>query len=252
MGISKRTLQKRFDALYVYTGERVSAGSDEPIVAVMDATMIGTVGILTLIRDTQKNNMYWYWSETEKVEHYEKCLEALVLLGYSFSAFVIDGFPGLRQMLERKFPEAKIQLCQKHQIDAIKRLIPQKAKSEAARALRRIALKIPEYSSFQFSVALEIWFVLYKDFLNEKTKSMDPTSKKKWWYTHKNLRSAYNSLKKNSPYLFTCREYPDLNIPNTTNYCEGYFSHFKERLNRHRGLSPKRKSNMANFLLENF
>lgn len=252
IGITKRTLQKRFDTLCTCTGEFFSPTMQDPLAVVMDATHIGNVGILTLIRDTNKKNLYWYWSTTEKAEHYKKCLISLEHLGYSFSGFVIDGKPGVKQMLQKRYPGVPIQSCQKHQKETVKRYIPAKAKTEATRFLRRIAMRITPSFSFQTTTALAIWHILYKDFINEKTYSQNPLSKRKWWYTHKNIRSAYNSLKRNLPYLYTCEEYPHLSIPNTTNACDGYFSHLKERLNRHRGLSTKRKKTMTNFLLSYF
>ena len=41
----------------------------------------------------------------------------------------------------------------------------------------------------------------------------------KWRYVHDKTRSAYNSLKRNLPYLFTYKN-NNLDIPNTTNSIE--------------------------------
>ena len=51
----------------------------------MDATNIGNVGMLTVLRDTKQNNLYWSWSKTEQVKHYEKCLHALTTLNLNIS-----------------------------------------------------------------------------------------------------------------------------------------------------------------------
>lgn len=53
-----------------------------------------------------------------------------------------------------------------------------------------------------------------KDTLLEK--SINPTTKKAS-YTHPRIVSAYKSLRRNTPYLFTYKKHPDLNIHNTTN-----------------------------------
>lgn len=217
----------------------------------MDATFIPNVGMLTVLRDLNKNNLYWHWSETEKITHYEACLNSLEYLRYKFAGFVIDNKPGVRHMLEKKYPNIPIQNCQKHQIDTVKRYIPAKAKTEAAKFLRNIALRITDSLEIQLSITLQIWHVLYRNFINEKTYNSDPTSTRKWWYTHRNIRSSFRSLNRHIPYLHTYDKYPDRKIPNTTNICDGYFSHLKERLNRHRGLSSIRKKKMANYLLEN-
>ena len=71
----------------------------------------------------------------------------------------------------------------------------------------------------------------------------------KWHYTHSRLRSAYRSLKTNLPYLFTYLEYPDLDIPNTTNSIEGIFSNIKTKLRVHSGIKKQRKIKIIDELL---
>lgn len=215
----------------------------------MDASNISNVGMVTVLRNTKKKNLYWKWSHSEKTKYYEDSLHSLESLGYKFSGFVIDGRRGVRQMLERNYPNAPIQYCQFHQIKTIKKYLPKKVKSSAGKMLRSICLRMTKSFSFQFLTAYKVWEVLHKEFLMEKSYSTNPFSKRKWWYTHKSIRSAHRSIKTNLSYLFTSEEYPHLNIPNTTNICEGYFSHLKERLNRHRGLNSERKYKMTNFLL---
>lgn len=248
IGITKRALQKKFDSIYPFTGE-VFPVKEKSVVIVMDASHISNVGMLTLLRNTEQENVFWKWGNTEKNSYYESSLKDLKALGYVFSAFVIDGRRGVRNMLESQYPNAPVQHCQFHQIKTIKKYLPKKVKSNAGKMLRSISMRIADSNSIQFSTALEVWEVLYSDFLKERSYSTNPFSKRKWWYTHKNLRSAYRSIKTNLPYLFLFEKFPDLKIPNTTNICEGYFSHLKERLNRHRGLNKKRKYKMANFLL---
>lgn len=63
----------------------------------------------------------------------------------------------------------------------------------------------------------------------------------KSFYTHKKLRSAYNSLIRNLPWLFTWYDYYDLNIPNTTNAIDGHFSDLKKKLRCHNGMSIPHK-----------
>jgi hypothetical protein len=81
----------------------------------------------------------------------------------------------------------------------------------------------------------------YAAFLQEKNEQHQ--------FKHRQLRSAFRSLKTNMPYLFTYKNFPDLNIPNTTNSCDGSFSHWKQKLKIHRGLKPHRRNNLINYLL---
>jgi len=49
------------------------------------------------------------------------------------------------------------------------------------------------------------------------------------------------SLKRNLPYLFTYKKYPELNIPNTTNTIDGYFALLKKKVAQHNGLRKDRR-----------
>ncbi|MFC1802052.1 hypothetical protein ACFLY7_01260, partial [Patescibacteria group bacterium] len=82
-----------------------------------------------------------------------------------------------------------------------------------------------------------------KSFLEEKTLNIQ-TGKSN--HTHKRLRSAHGSLKRNLPYLFTYQEYPELKIPNTTNSLDGGgFSHMKRLLKNHNGLCGELREKMV-------
>jgi len=89
-----------------------------------------------------------------------------------------------------------------------------------------------------FTEALKNWYEKWILFLKERTYNQDG---KHWWYTHKRIRSAYRSLMNNLPYLFSWQKHPELNIPNTNNSLEGYFSKLKRLLNNHNGLTRWRR-----------
>ncbi len=97
-------------------------------------------------------------------------------------------------------------------------------------------MKMTDKESFEGG--LELWFIKWKTFLNERTTN--PKTGKSH-YTHKRLRSAYRSLKTNLNWLFTWSDYMELKIPNTTNAIDGHFSDLKNKLRNHNGLSIERK-----------
>ena len=68
-------------------------------------------------------------------------------------------------------------------------------------------------------------------------------------YTHKNVRSAFFSLKRNLPHLFTYLCYPELNIPNTTNTIDGSFASVKTKTAAHHGLRRDRRFKVISELL---
>jgi len=245
-GKSHKTLRKYFDEYAAVTGELKPI--NEPVVLILDATFFGR-GYGILLARTPKKILIWKEIVSETVQVYSELLDDLEAAGYSFSGFAIDGRRGVRKLLERRFPQTPIQFCQFHQIQIVKRYIPRRAQTEAARSLRRIALGIAKTSELEFIQNLDAWHLKYGAFLNEKTPS---EYKRKWRYIHGRLRSAYRSLRTNLPYHFTCKNQPILAMPNTTNHCDGLFSHIKQKILIHRGISKQRRKKMIDYLLENF
>ncbi len=240
-----KTLRRYFDTYAGATGE-VQVVQEE-IVAIMDAFYFSR-GEGILVCRTVTDVLCWFEVTTERIEDYAACIDAVAGLGRTMIAAVIDGRRGVRQMFTAR--GILVQCCQFHQIKTVKNYIPARAKTEAARALRAITMRLSESMSIQFETALDVWHVLYEPFLKERTYGTQ--NKRQWQYTHRRLRSAYRSLRTNLPWLFTFEQHPHLHIPNTTNHCDGLFSHIIERIGIHRGLSPKRRKKMVDYLLEDF
>jgi hypothetical protein len=66
-------------------------------------------------------------------------------------------------------------------------------------------------------------------------------------YKFKNLRSSFRSIETNLPLLFTYSDFENLKIPSTNNQLEGLFSHVKERIKMHRGLTKIGRKKQSNF-----
>ncbi|WP_225981361.1 hypothetical protein [Mannheimia pernigra] len=84
-----------------------------------------------------------------------------------------------------------------------------------------------------------IWYEKHKVFLEERSEI--PNEKGYFPYKHRNLRSAYASLKRYMDYLFAYEKYEELGIEKTTNRIENLFKQLKEKLRVHNGLSRKHK-----------
>jgi len=245
-GKTKRTLQKHFNQLSPYTGEIFVPL--EPVALLMDATFFSRRDGLLIARKHGKN-LLWQRIETESVSEYEKLLNNLQNAGVQFSSFTIDGRTGVLRFLLRKYQGIPVQLCQFHQVQIMTRYLTKRPKTDAGKTLRALTLTLPSSSGVDFTARLEKWYEQSKSFLDEKTLSND--KKRGWHYTHRRIRSAVRSLRRNLPYLFTFEGFPDRNIPKTTNSCDGFFSHLKSWLNVHRGLRDDRKWKMLHYLLEN-
>jgi len=242
---SPRTIRKHFDQYDPVTGEfRIIK---KPINLILDATFFKR-GEGVLVARADGRNLFWMNIETEKVDNYQELLEVLLNAEYTFQSFVIDGCSGVRQLLERRFPFIPIQFCQFHQIKIITRYLTTRPKLEASKQLKKIVGELTTTSKSRFLRKLSKWYRRWDNFLRERTINPETDRKR---YKHRRLRSAYFSLQRNLPYLFTYRKYLYLKIPNTTNSCEGSFSHWKPKVKIHRGISPKRKRKMIDYLLEN-
>ena len=96
------------------------------------------------------------------------------------------------------------------------------------KALWRLTLTLKDCHKVTFQSALQAWFEQHEGFLNERTINEETGSSSH--YTHKTLRSAYLSLKRNLDYLFTFGAYPGFGIHNTTNLLDGRFADLKRKL----------------------
>jgi hypothetical protein len=88
------------------------------------------------------------------------------------------------------------------------------------------------------------WHEKYQSYINEKTHN---TETGRYWYTHKLLRRSYSTINRALPNMF--HYLVDPKIPNTTNGLEGFFSHLKNHLDLHRGLTVKNRINFIRWYI---
>ena len=124
-----------------------------------------------------------------------------------------------------------------------------KPKLEAGRELKKVVSRLTLTTEKNFTQKLDQWRETYQDFLDEKSIS---STTGKLHYNHPRIRAAYRSLITNVLYLFTYKNYKNLAISNTTNALEGgVFSHMKNMISLHRGLSKSLKLNLVDYYLVN-
>ncbi len=207
----------------------------QPIVIVADVTFFTRgYGIMAIREPNLKKNFYWKETAAENPEIYWQARSKLEQQGFTLKAAVTDGKKGVRKV----FLDIPIQMCHFHQTAIITRYLTTRPKLEACKELRNITLILTKSTEEEFTKLLNEWHVKWKDFLKDRTINLET---RRWFYTHKRIRSAYRSLKTNLPYLFAYQKYPELNIPNTTNSLDGTFSYFKTMLRIHRGMKRARR-----------
>ncbi|MHB8660708.1 MAG: IS256 family transposase, variant Zn-binding type [Minisyncoccota bacterium] len=242
-GLSIRSVQREIDAAEASTRQTVPTAT----CVAADMTFWGRgYGVIVFRSPTLNKNLWWKESLFETPFVYRDGLIALRKEGWTVTSAVIDGKRGVAQVFEHA--EIPVQYCQFHQVKTVTKYLTRKPKTEAARALRALALTLSRSTEQEFKTALAAWQATYETFLFEK--SVAPHTKRGWEYTHKRLRAAYRSLTSNLSRLFTYQRYPELNIPNTTNTLDGMFSQIKNRIAVHRGLNRERRYKIVSEILK--
>ena len=224
---SRRTIQRKIDSYQVSIPRKV--------VILMDTSYWGNSFGVMLFKDAlTKENLLKYYVKSETNVLYKQGIKQLQEQGFIITGIVCDG----RKGLINSFKEIPVQMCQFHQVAIVRRYITKNPRMPAAIELKEIAAMMKQTDKESFEGALEMWYVKWKSFLNERTISQETG---KSFYTHRRLRSAYRSLKTNLKWLFAWYDNIELKIPNTTNAIEGHFADLKNKLRNHNGLSMERK-----------
>ena len=205
----------------------------------MDTTYFGrNWGVMVFKNSLDGKILHLIFVKRETLLLYEAGIKEISRRGIEIQSIICDGKPGIFAM----FLDIPMQMCQFHMVEIVNRYLTRKPKLESAKELRGIVLQLKNMTGAEFTKVLDGWQLKWADFLNEKTVAVSQkTGKKRQNYTHKRLRSAWLSIQRHLPYLFTFEDYPHLNIPNTTNTLDGHFSDLKNKLRNHNGLSKERK-----------
>ena len=224
---STKTIQRWLDKVIIAKRKEFSCKA----VVIMDTTYFGRVfGVMVFKNCLDGVVLYKQYVRYETNALYLSGVAEISRRGIDIQAIICDG----RQGLFRLFGDIPVQMCQFHQISIVLRYLTKKPKTQAAIELKKLTLKLTKQPKIEFTNNLNIWYLRWENYLNERSKS---SSTGKTYYTHKRLRSAYLSLKKHLPYLFVFEDYPELKIPNTTNALDGQFADLKNKLRNHNGLS---------------
>ncbi len=203
-----------------------------PIHLVVDATYFGkrtddTAWGVVLFRDADlKENLWWKYVDEERGLHYREGKEFLEALGYIILSVTCDGFSGNIPV----FQGIPLQMCHFHMKMIVTRGTTLKPKTEAGQVLLALIRTLTYTAQEEFTERLRHFHVRYASFLNAKTHHPEGG----WSYTHDGVRRAYFSVVHWFDHLFVFLIDPK--IPNTTNTCDGHFSHVKDIVRIHRGL----------------
>lgn len=168
------------------------------------------------------------FSNGEHFDEIKEDLSNLIKLGVKIESITTDGHKSILKAIKKSLPDALSQRCL--------------AKHLAGMELRWLVLQLLDIRSdndrLHWTQQLRLWYERHKDYLQEKTYN-EQTGR--YWYTHKLLRRSYQTIKRALPNMFHYLSNPK--IPHTTNGIEGFFSHLKNHLDLHRGLTFEHRVN---------
>lgn len=207
----------------------------------MDTTYWGRNFGLMVIKDALRNKILWRkYVRRETIADYLEGIRWLESQGFRIYGIVCDGLRGLFLALS----PYRVQMCQVHQQRIVRTYLTSSPDLEASIELLELSKKLTRYDKDNFCDELERWHERWAVFLAER--SVDSRTGKKR-FTHRKLRSAYLSLKRNMPWLWTFQEDRNMGIPRTNNAIEGTFTDIKSKVRVHSGM---KKSNRMRFLDE--
>jgi hypothetical protein len=210
----------------------------------MDTTYFGRVFGVMLFKDAYTGkNLLKYYVKSETNQKYKEGIEALKDQGFSIKAIVCDGRKGLLNL----YPDIPVQMCQFHQVAIIRRYLTRNPKTQAGIELKGLVKLLSKTDKESFEGGLVDWHAKWEWFLKER--SLNPKTQRTQ-YTHRKLRSAYNSLKNNLRWLFTWYDNMELKVPNTTNAIDGHFADLKNKLRNHNGLTIANKKKFIDEFLK--
>jgi len=238
-GCSKSTIQRRLS----HAAPQFSPPALRESVVIMDTTYFGRSFGVMLFQDAATGLILertYVSYETNAL--YVEGLERIRSRGTRIVGVVCDGRKGLLEAMG----DTPAQMCQFHMTQIVRRLLTRRPHLVASRELLALCRRMTYLTRKEFTDNFTAWEKRWQDFLDERTK----LSSGETTYTHRRLRAAVRSLKAHLRWLFTCRDYPSLHIPNTTNKLEGTNSEMKRKLHSHNGLTMANKKKFIDGFLE--
>lgn len=218
----------------------------------IDGKWLRRQGVIMIYRDvTEKINLYWSYRFSESYEAIGKDFEEFtpIIKGNLPSGVITDWKGALVSAVNIFLPPMPHQRCLAHVKRSLMRFLPLRSPILATQQLRGIAKEITTIETQKekrlWRGKLYLWIKIYGFLLKEKTVGIG--TKKKWWYTHGNLRRAIKLLTFDDKYLFAYLS--DKFLPKTNNAIEGSNSQIKTKLSNHRGMKAPQQATFIFWLL---
>jgi Transposase, Mutator family len=238
-GLSIDTLQRTFYA-FLEKAPSVKIRKRSKVHLRLDATYFEQFCLLCYQDHADGYTQLIRFSDGEHYREIKEDLDNLIKLGVQIESITTDGHKSMLKAIRKSLPDVPAQRCLIH----LQRMcllwltrFPKHSSGVELRALVLMLLSIKtENDRLYWTKERYDWYSRHEVYLKEKTFH-EPTGR--YWYTHKLLRRSYFTIKRALPNMFHYLANPL--IPSTTNGIEGFFSHLKNHLDLHRGLTVKHR-----------
>jgi len=247
---SERTWRAQIAWCWEVTPPQVRSGEVYAVV-IIDGIRIGSM--VCLIARTPEYVIAWHWAPYESSGTWSELFDQLPAPGF----VVCDGQKGILLGLKRSWPETAIQRCHFHVWQNVRSKLTLHPQTEAGQELLRLTRGLWQVYHAEhmqtWQTRFKLWEETYGDFVRQRTYHQAPTTgRRRWWYTHGRLRSAYHQLRKlqEDNQLFTHVHNPDITIPRNTNHMEGGInSQLRTKLKLHRGMNEEHQRRLVEWYL---
>ena len=242
--VSERTLKRYFHKFLKQSPQPKPLKSRQTIYLKIDGTYFGRWGCLLVFKE-RTNIIYWDFVVRENYFNYALNLGRIKELGYDILGVTSDWHGSLVSAVKAVFPDVPHQRCLVHTQRLCQSLLTRKPETEAGQNLLEL---VSFLNSIKTASERSVWIAWlrrfekrYGDFIRQRTYGVNKEGKKGWWFTHRNLRRSFMTLKTSLPNLFIYLDNP--NIEKDTNGLESEFSHLEDKLGNRRGLSRRTRIN---------
>jgi hypothetical protein len=246
-GLCRDTLQRTFYQL-LEKAPRIKIIKRDHVHLRIDATYFAKFCLVCYQDDFDGYTQLLRFTDGEHYEEIKEDLTNLLKLGIQIESITTDGHKSILKAIRKSVPDAIAQRCLVHIQRMCLLWLTQYPKHVAGQELRKLVLLIlrirTENDRIYWKREFLKWHESHKDYLNERTYNVESG---RYWYTHKLLRRSYITINRALPNMFHYLSNPD--IPKTTNGIEGYFSHLKNHLDIHRGLTVKHRINFIKWYI---
>ena len=153
----------------------------------LDATYWGhNWGVMLGIDEERGMPLYLEFIKSETNQDYKDAVSSIERRGYAIRGIIIDG----KQSLFDMFSDYKIQMCQYHMNQIVKRYLTLHPKLLAARELKALMSKLTKMDKADFEAEYSSWKTTCKDTVNRRSLLKSGKTQ----FTHRRQRSAMHTV----------------------------------------------------------